>query len=133
MKQAISSRQAAIDAQGDAHHEIDLRLVTRIGQALTPLIGPSEGKGAVWFQSMDWYGDGIRHLEFQPNRFPVHSIPKLQALLQDEYSPFGILCWTPFEPNVRAEQEQGLVIFSDTLVMTARVASQMTEHRKSRS
>ena len=127
MRRAISSRQAVIDAQGDEHHEIDLRLITRLEEVLKPLIGPGEGKSAVWFQSMDWHGDGIRHLEFQPNHFPVHSIPKLQSLLQHECSPFGILCWTPFEPDIPAEQEQGLVIFSDTLVVTARVAGQMAE------
>lgn len=44
MRRAISSRQAAIAAQGDEHHEIDLRLITRIEQVLKPLIGPSEGQ-----------------------------------------------------------------------------------------
>lgn len=129
MKRVVQARQAMIDAQGDEHREIDLRLVREIANVLEPLVGPSEGKGAAWFQSMDWYGDGIRHLEFQLGRFPLAAIPKLQGLLRGDYSPFGILCWTPLEPDVPAEHEQGLVIFSDTIVVTATLARHMAVPR----
>jgi hypothetical protein len=115
MKRAVHERQAMIAAQGDEHHEIDLRLIVEIRNVLEPLI--------VWFQSMDWYGDGIRHLEFHRGRFPMSAIPKLQALLREEYAPFGILCWAPVELDVPPEHEQGLVIFSNTIVITARLAS----------
>lgn len=125
MKRAVQSRQAMLDAHGDEHSDIDLRLVMKINQVLEPLIGRSEGQGAVWFQSMDFYGDGVRHLEFHLGRFPLSAIADLQALLSGEHSPFGILCWTPMEPDVPPEQEQGIAIFSDVIVVTAKMASRM--------
>ncbi len=117
MGRAIVHRQPALDAL-DQHDEVDVALVERIEEILKPSLGRSDGSDAVWFQSMDWYGDGIRHLEFQPNRFPPDAIGPSQALLTGDHANFGILCWTPLKEG----GSDGLVIFNDRLILTEGIA-----------
>jgi hypothetical protein len=125
MARVIKSHQSGLDALGDAHAEIDLRLVRLIDQVLEPLIGPSGIDDHAWFQSLDWYGDGVRHLEFQPGKLPLNVISSLQRLLVNEYSNFCILCWAPLERHTEKEEPDGVVIFARKLVVTSRLARLM--------
>ncbi|HFB0255757.1 TPA: hypothetical protein WND00_002099 [Neisseria gonorrhoeae] len=122
MSKAVRSRQSALDALGDHHGDVDLRLVGNIERSLRPYVGSSDAEGALWFQSMDFYGNGIRHLEFQPGAFPTACIPVLGDLLVGEHASFGILCWAPEVNNDKGESE-GIVIFNDCLILTARLAA----------
>jgi hypothetical protein len=122
MAHIVKSHQSDLDALGEEHPEIDLRLVRLIDQVLEPLIGPSGIDEHLWFQSLDWYGDGVRHLEFAPGRFPLSAIPGLQSLLKNEYSRFSILCWAPLDPG-KTEDSEGVVIFSYKVVVTSRLAT----------
>ncbi|KGM51607.1 hypothetical protein N800_13490 [Lysobacter daejeonensis GH1-9] len=124
MGNVIKSNQLALDALGDDHGDVDLRLVERIDEVLVPLIGPSGIDEESWFQSMDFYGDGIRHLEFRPSKFPLNAIPALQALLVSEHEPFGILCWAPRAEDGQPGDHEGLVIFSGKLLLTSGLASE---------
>lgn len=122
MARVIKSHQSELDALGDAHPEIDLLLVRLIDQVLEPRIGPSGIDGHAWFQSLDWYGDGVRHLEFQLGKFPLNVISSLQQLLVNEYSNFCILCWAPLEQHTENEEPDGVVIFAKKLLVTSRLA-----------
>lgn len=124
MGSVIKANQPALDALGDNHGDIDLRLVERIDEVLVPLIGSSGIDGESWFQSMDFYGDGIRHLEFRPGKFPLNAIPALRALLVSEHEPFGILCWAPAAEEGLPGDHEGLVIFSHKLLLTSGLASE---------
>jgi hypothetical protein len=128
MAALIELRQKRLDDLGDdLEEEIDIRLVKNVSAVLDPILGPEGcGDDDSWFQSMDWYGDGVRHLEFKPGRFPMAAIPQLQALLIGEYEPFSILCWAPLDGEATPEHEQGLVIFSDTILITAKLAAAST-------
>ena len=121
MGRCIAARRAALEALGDRHCDVDLALVGKIEQTVSPFLGPSEPlEGSKWFQSMDWHGDGIRHLEFQPGEFRSDFIPLLQALLKDRHLNFGILCWAPMRgKGLSGVESDGVVIFSDTLILTA--------------
>ena len=88
MGEAIALRQAALDAM-DQQDERDLALVGKIDALLKPILGPEGCGDEAWFQSMDWYGDGIRHLEFKPNRFPPDAIGPSQALLTGDHANFA--------------------------------------------
>jgi hypothetical protein len=118
MGKKVALRQGALDALGERHGDLDMDLVTRISEILTPLLGADDSsEDSKWFQSMDWYGDGIRHLEFQPSAFPMSVIPELHKLLVGDYESFGILCWAPVVDKGDAGSE-GVVIFNDTLLVT---------------
>ena len=124
MGSLIEKRQQRLDDLGDSHGDIDMRLVDKVGTVLQPILGP-EGcsQNELWFHNMDYYGNGVRHLEFRPGKFPMSAIPSLQALLVGEHEPFSILCWAPLDGNAPQEHEQGLVIFSDKILLTARLAA----------
>jgi hypothetical protein len=79
------------DAQGDEHCNIDFRLVEKIEDYLIPIIGNWEQSDR-WFHNLDFYGDGIRSLEFAVESFSPRYIPDLQLMLVDEHSDFTILC-----------------------------------------
>lgn len=126
MSHVVEANQSALDALGSEYGNIDLRLADRIDEVLTPLIGPSGIDGEAWFQSMDFYGDGVRHLEFRPGKFPLNAIPALQALLASEHKRFGILCWAPSAEDVRTDSREGLVIFNGKLLITSGLARKAT-------
>jgi hypothetical protein len=120
MARIIKSHQFELDALGDEHPEVDLRLVGLIDSVLEPLLGPSGIDEHSWFQSLDWHGDGVRHLEFLPGKFPMAAIPALQGLLTNEYSRFCILCWAPIEDGEK--DSNGIAIFAQKLLVTSRLA-----------
>jgi hypothetical protein len=122
MGDLIALRQDRLDELGDSHGDVDLRLVLLIKDVLEPLLGAEGCEDEPWFHLMDYYGNGVRHLEFKPGAFPMSVIPALQALLVGEHQPFSILCWAPLSGDPPPEQEQGLVIFSDKLLITAKLA-----------
>lgn len=127
MGKRVSTRQSALDALGDKHCDIDIDLVDKISEVLTPILGADgSSKECRWFQSMDWYGDGIRHLEFLPNAFPMSCADQLQELLVGDFSNFGILCWAPVTEGDDSNTE-GVVIFNDTILVTRGLAGK-SEH-----
>ena len=79
------------ESQGDAHADMDLRLVEKIEKLLVPALGPWE-QSSSWWHQMDFYGDGVRSLTFSRESFAPEFIPKLQALLIGEHEKFCILC-----------------------------------------
>jgi hypothetical protein len=123
MAQITEANQAALDALDKLHGDIDLRLIERIDDVLVPLIGASGFDEESWFQSMDFYGDGIRLLEFRPAKFPCNAIPALQALLVSEHKRFGMLCWTPLDES---GSKDAVVIFGDTLIFTPKLARELS-------
>ena len=122
MGRFVRQHTPALDALGESQGDVDLALVDRIDNVLIPLIGPSGIDDENWFQSMDYYGDGIRHLEFKPGKFPLNAIMPLKSLLTGEHSIFGILCWAPEAPDGEAGEHEGLVIFNEALLLTPRLA-----------
>lgn len=127
MGELIKVRQKRLDDLGDSHGDIDMRLVDRVIEVLDPLLGPErESAEDSWFHNMDYYGNGVRHLELKPSKFPMSVIPDLQSLLVGEHEPFTILCWAPLSEKAPAEHEQGLAIFSDKVLLTAKLAAANT-------
>jgi hypothetical protein len=122
MGDLIALRQDCLDELGDSHGDVDLRLVLLIKDVLEPLLGAEGCEDEPWFHLMDYYGNGVRHLEFKPGAFPMSVIPALQALLVGEHAPFSILCWAPLSGDSPPDHEQGLAIFSDRLLITAKLA-----------
>jgi hypothetical protein len=123
MSEVIRSHQDVLDALGEDHGEVDSRLLKRIDELIEPILGPSGHGDERWFQSMDYYGGGVRHLEFKPGVFPLPLIPRLQNLLVGEHASFCILCWAPFEAPASEEHEEGIVIFAKKLLLTPKLAS----------
>jgi hypothetical protein len=122
MRKLVSVRQRVLDALGDRQCDIDLDLVNKIEELLSPMFGPSgTDDEASWFQNIDWYGDGIRHLEFRSGAFQESCIPPLQKLLEGDCASFGILCWAP-QSSPGGKGSDGVVIFNDTLVLTKALA-----------
>lgn len=125
MERAIAERQQALDALGESHWQIDMDLVKRIHAVLDPRLGPESTDGSGWFHSMDWHGDGVRHLEFQPDRLPVDLIPELQHLLHGDATPFSILCWAPLAGVQYGDDSDGCVIFNDRVYITRGLATML--------
>jgi hypothetical protein len=113
---AVERRRPAIEAQGAAHEDLDIRLTTCIEDFLRSILGPQEKSASGWFQSMDYYGDGIRHLEFGPGRLPLDAMPQLKAMLTGEHRDFGILCWA--ESELAPDRTEGVALFSDCAIVT---------------
>jgi hypothetical protein len=127
MGELIELRQERLDDLGDSHGDVDMRLVDKVIAVLDPILGP-EGcsDDDSWFHNMDYYGNGVRHLEFKPGKFPMSAIPHLQALLAGEHESFSILCWAPLEGVTPPGHEQGVVIFSDKILLAAKLAASST-------
>lgn len=124
MEREVSVRQAALDALGDCHGDVDLELVRHVAFVIDPRLGPQGiEETSAWFHSMDFYGDGIRHLEFKPGRFPIDAIPELQALLVGEFISFGILCWAPIADG----GNDGCVVFHDKVLITRGLAAAIAQ------
>lgn len=117
------ARRKHFDAQGDDHADIDFRLVEKINRILVPALGPeTTDTNSRWYHEMDFYGDGIRHLEFNDGEFRQEFITELQALLQGEHEQFGILCWTEDGSLEDGSDAQGVLIYSDMLILTKGLA-----------
>lgn len=119
--------RSAFEAQGDAHGEIDLRLVQAIEELLAPSLGNWEGSGS-WFHQLDFYGDGVRSLTFSRAVFPYDQVRRLQALLQGEYAPFCILCIATDklsrsnDETASEADDDYLAIFAERLLATKALA-----------
>jgi hypothetical protein len=83
--------ESVIDAQGEAHGDIDLRLVQKLEACLVPMLGQWEGSDR-WYHNLDVHGDGIRSLLFQQAIFDPRFIVVLRDLLAGEHADFCILC-----------------------------------------
>ncbi len=98
-------RRYVFSLQGSLHPRLDLRLCKKIEEHLKPMIGAQGIDKELWFMSMDWYGDGVRRLEFQNDVLTLEIVKSLQSLLRGLYSQFAILCWGkagPWERRIGA-------------------------------
>lgn len=112
-------------AHGEEHGDIDSRLIGKIEAILVPLLGKWE-QSSIWFHQMDYFGDGVRSLLFQPSTFPREHITKLQALLVGEHAQFTIVChieaFGRSAPQDIASHRELLAIFSGKMLVTKRLA-----------
>ena len=117
--------ESVFDAQGDEHSEIDMRLVDKIGSVLHPKIGDWESSGD-WCHNLDYYGDGVRSLQFNWSVFSADFIEPLQALLTGEHEPFCILCKV-FEDMLSEETTMigSVAIFSDRVLISRPIAAKL--------
>ena len=83
--------RSVFEAQDDQHGDIDFRLVEKIDAYLFPRIGEWE-RSDRWFHNIDFYGDGIRLLEFTVDCFSPDYIHDFRSMLTGEHSEFTILC-----------------------------------------
>jgi hypothetical protein len=119
---AFCAPRSTFDAQGDAHGDIDLRLVEGIDAVIAPTLGSWE-KSEDWWHQLDFYGDGIRSLVFSARSFSPEFIPSLQRLLAGEHEQFCILCQVVQSPMGPDEGRIGSIAIRahDTLVSYALV------------
>lgn len=101
--------------QGSLHPWLDLRLCEKIEEHLKPMIGAQGIDNELWFMSMDWYGDGVRRLEFQNDVLTLELVKSLQSLLHGFYSQFAILCWGKTGPW---ERRIGALILNKRIYIT---------------
>lgn len=114
------------DEQGDAHGDIDLRLVDKIDEYLTPLIGSWESSDN-WYHNIDFYGDGVRSLSFSRSLFKPEYINVFQKMLEGEHEPFCILCQVHESMLSNEESKIGsIAIFSNKLMVTKGLATMLT-------
>jgi hypothetical protein len=117
--------EAVFDAQGDAHSEIDMRLVEKIGGVLHPQIGDWESSND-WYHNLDYHGDGIRSLVFNWSVFHADFIEQLQALLVGEHEPFCVLCQVYEDMASDDDTRIGSVaIFKDRLMVSRPIAKKL--------
>jgi len=117
--------EAVFDAQGDEHSEIDMRLVDKIDSVLHPQIGDWESSDD-WYHNLDYYGDGVRSLEFNWSAFSADFVEPLQALLSGEHEPFCILCKV-FEDLQSDENTRigSIAIFCGRVLISRRLAMKL--------
>ena len=89
--EGFTSSRSVFDAQGEEHSNIDFRLAEKIDDYLSPNLGKWE-QSDIWFHNIDFYGDGIRSLEFVADSFSPAYLRDFQAMLAGEHSEFAILC-----------------------------------------
>jgi hypothetical protein len=119
---------SVFDAQGEAHADLDLRLVERIESYLSPVLGQWEGSDSWWHQ-MDYYGDGIRSLMFRTSAFQPHFVVALHGFLKEEHAEFCIVC--QLHESITGDEDTKLgsiAICADKIMVTRPVALLLTEH-----
>ena len=128
----MQTPRAVFEAQGEAHGEIDLRLVQSIEDLLVPSLGRWE-QSSTWFHQLDFYGDGVRSLTFSRNAFPFEQVRSLQQLLHGEHAKFCILCIATdkmtelAQPAGSERDDDYLAIFATQLLATKAIAAQLSE------
>ena len=114
------------DEQGEAHEEIDIRLIEKIDAYLVPLLGDYE-KTESWFHSMLCNGDGIRAISLNQGSLSNEVILNLQAMLLGESVAFTILLNLHREYASNEDTKIGtLLICADKLVISKEVVSAYT-------
>src|SRR2546429_3383644 len=78
-------------ASTNAHEQCDRRLVKKIDRLIEPLLGPHGYKDELWFENLDFYGDGVRQLSFRWSDVSRSLLVRLQKLLIREHARFCIL------------------------------------------
>ena len=117
--------RAAIDAQGDAHEDIDMRLVEKIDSYLAPILGDWESSEN-WWHNLTVDGHGIRSLLFAESAFDPQFIDQFQRFLDGEHEPFCILCQI-FE-NLRDDGDSrigSIIVLNDEVVISKPVAKKL--------
>jgi hypothetical protein len=104
--------------EGEAHEQIDGRLVARIDEVIRPVLGPHGYREELWFENLDFYGDGVRQLSFAWKDFPPYLMPQLQVLLAGEHELFCILCKFHTERMEKGELVGLLALFKSESVIT---------------
>ena len=115
----------AIDAQGDEHEDIDMRLVDKIDDYLEPILGDWESS-EIWWHNLTVDGHGIRSLLFAEAAFDPKYIGAFQDLLTGEHQPFCILCQV-FESLGSDEGVRvgSVIILSDEIVISKPLAKKL--------
>jgi len=75
----------------DQEERLDLRAGKAIKALLEREVGPEEGQSPVQMQNWDWNDDRTRAVYIVRDKFRADLIPKLQALLVDDFSDFRII------------------------------------------
>lgn len=120
--------RSVFDEQGDAHADIDLRLVERIEAYLRPILGGWE-ESERWWHQMDFYGDGIRSLMFRRVDFEPRFVVGLHELLSGEHHMFCIVCQIHELFKGEADTKVGsIAIRSEGIMVTRPVAKLLTTH-----
>lgn len=115
----------AIDAQGEEHEDIDMRLVEKIDSYLEPIIGDWESSKFWWHQLMV-DGHGIRSLLFTESIFDPKFIDELQRFLTGEHEPFCILCQIFESLGDDGDDRLGtIIIFSNEIVISKPLAGKL--------
>jgi hypothetical protein len=87
----FSDSEAAVEAQGDAHERIDLRLVQRLEAFLVPILGQWENSDR-WYHNLDCHGDAVRSMLFLQKDFDPRYIVEFHKYLEGEHAAFCVLC-----------------------------------------
>jgi hypothetical protein len=74
-----------------AHERCDFRLIEKIHLVIEPVLGPEGFRTEAWFENDDYFGDGVRSLEFDMPRFEPSLIEPLHRSLAGEHERFCIL------------------------------------------
>ena len=115
----------AIEAQGDDHERIDLRLVDKIESYLTPILGDWESS-EIWWHDLTVDGNGIRSLLFTEAAFDPKFIDELQRFLTGEHEAFCILCQIFESLGGKDDTRIGtIIVFSDEIVVSKPVARKL--------
>ncbi len=118
--------QAVIEAQGDDHEDIDMRLVEKIDAYLAPILGDWESS-EVWWHNLAVHGHGIRSLLFSESAFDPGFIDTLQGFLTGEHEPFCILCQVFESLGDDDENRVGsIAIFHDHITLSRPLARKLS-------
>jgi hypothetical protein len=115
--EGFTPSRSVFEAQGEEHGDIDFRLVEKIEAYLLPKIGPWEQTDR-WFHNMDYYGDGIRSLEFAADCFSPDYLPDFQGMLTGEHAEFTILCKVTSDLGESGAEIGSLAIRADNILIS---------------
>jgi hypothetical protein len=77
----------------ELHARLDMELTSKIDRLYIDVLGPWEPADAEWWHNMDFYGDGVRALQFVLHRFPPDSLVTVRGYLSGAHDGFSMLIW----------------------------------------
>ena len=81
-------------------------------------MGPHGYDEELWFENLDFYGDGVRQLSFRWSDVPPFMLTQLQSLLVGEHERFCILCKFHTERMEKGQLVGLLALFHDKSLVT---------------
>jgi hypothetical protein len=105
-------------AATEAHERCDRELVNKVDAVICPVLGPRGSANELWFENLDFYGDGVRQLSFRWSDFPSYLVIQLQSLLVRDHQSFCILCKFHTKRMEKGELVGLLALFHDTTLVT---------------